>query len=339
MITTANKLNLSFRPVTLDDAEAATDLFNACSIDLIGQPDSQAALVRGEWQTPGFDLATDTRVAHTPDGSLVGYAEVWDGQAQATRVFTWACVHPDYRGRGLGTALRQWAEERAHRSVAKAPEGTRVVMLGMALGVDDEGQAILKAQGMEITRYYWRMVIDFDGEPPAPDLPDGIDIRPVGEDETRALYAAIRDSFKDHYGYVDEPFEVAYERWIHFNESDPACDRSLWFVAVEGSEIAGVSVCVPTTTEDPQMGWISTLGVRRPWRRRGLGLALLRYSLRALHGRGLKRAGLAVDAESLTGATRLYEKAGMRVERETLVFEKELRPGVDLSTQSIDAGA
>jgi hypothetical protein len=48
------------------------------------------------------------------------------------------------------------------------------------------------------------------------------------------------------------------------------------------------------------------------------------------------RIGLGVDADSLTGATRLYEKAGMRVERRYELWEKELRPGIESATQSLN---
>lgn len=81
------------------------------------------------------------------------------------------------------------------------------------------------------------------------------------------------------------------------------------------------------------MGWVHQLGVRRPWRQRGLGLALLQQSFAALHQRGRLRVGLGVDADSLTGATRLYEKAGMKVVRQYDTYEKELRPGHSISRQ------
>jgi ribosomal protein S18 acetylase RimI-like enzyme len=77
--------------------------------------------------------------------------------------------------------------------------------------------------------------------------------------------------------------------------------------------------------------------VLRPWRRRGLGLALLRHSFQEFFRRGRRKVGLGVDASSLTGATRLYEKAGMRSDEhhKSARFEKELRPGIDLSTKSV----
>ncbi|MCK4450237.1 MAG: GNAT family N-acetyltransferase [Anaerolineae bacterium] len=105
---------------------------------------------------------------------------------------------------------------------------------------------------------------------------------------------------------------------------------------MDGEEITGMSLCCPKTAEDPGMGWVDSLGVRRPWRRRGLALALLHHSFGEFYRRGKRKVSLEVDAQSLTGATRLYEKAGMHVDRQYVMYEKELRPGRDLSTQFVD---
>jgi ribosomal protein S18 acetylase RimI-like enzyme len=90
------------------------------------------------------------------------------------------------------------------------------------------------------------------------------------------------------------------------------------------------------TAEDPDMAWVNTLGVRRAWRNRGLGQALLLHSFGEFYRRGKRKAGLGVDATNLTGATRLYEKVGMRVYREFIQYEKVLRDGNELSTQEIE---
>jgi len=87
--------------------------------------------------------------------------------------------------------------------------------------------------------------------------------------------------------------------------------------------------------EDADLGYVHTLGVLRPWRRRGIALALLHHAFGELQRRGKKRVGLGVDAASLTGATRLYERAGMRPVRQSDLYEKELRPGRDLTTQGL----
>jgi mycothiol synthase len=80
---------------------------------------------------------------------------------------------------------------------------------------------------------------------------------------------------------------------------------------------------------------VNELGVRRAWRKRGLGSALLKHAFVAFHADGKKRAGLGVDASSLTGALKLYEGAGMRIQRQFNMYEKEMRPGRELAVESL----
>jgi ribosomal protein S18 acetylase RimI-like enzyme len=89
------------------------------------------------------------------------------------------------------------------------------------------------------------------------------------------------------------------------------------------AQIAGYSLCRYRMGH----GWVGLLGVRRAWRKRGLGEALLLHSFGEFYKRGMTTVGLGVDAESPTGATRLYKKAGMQVAAEFVIYEKELRPG------------
>ena len=326
------------RPATLDDLEATVAMFNASSRALIGADEFDVENYRNEWQMPGLNLETDIQVVAAPDGPIVGCIEVWDLSDPHVRVNVWGRVHPEHQGRGIGSAMVHWAEKRARQALLKAPEGTRVVMTSGVISADTAADDLFGQAGFSLIRHGWRMRIDMDAPPPAPEWPAGITVRTlvVGQDE-RATVQAVRDSFRDHWGYVERPFEDDLNLWTHFMNNDKDFDPSLWFLAMDGDEIAGVSLCWPKTPEDPDMGWVGTLGVLRPWRRKGLGLALLRHSFSEFYRRGKRKVGLGVDASSLTGATRLYERAGMHVYRQYNTYEKELRPGIDLSTQSVEA--
>ena len=81
---------------------------------------------------------------------------------------------------------------------------------------------------------------------------------------------------------------------------------------------------------------MNSLAIRRQWRRRGIGLAFLYHAFGEFYRREIHNVYLGVDAQSLTGATRLYERAGMHVVRQYNTYEKELRAGRELSTQSVD---
>jgi mycothiol synthase len=328
--------NYIYRPACMEDVEAATDLFNVCSMEEIGAAQFVVEDNRSWWESPGFNLETDTHAVVTPDGALIGYADIWDAEPHV-RLHGWARVHPDYRHNGVGAHLAQWLEARARESIPKAPEGTRVVLLQETLAHDEIAQTLLRGQGYQLVRYFFRMVIDLDVVPPEPLVLEGITIRPfIRGQEERAVIQAMQEIFKDHWGWVEHPFEEEYERWMHWIDTDPDYDPSLWFIAVDGDQIAGMSLCSPKITEDPDMGWVGTLGVLRPWRRRGLALALLRHTFGEFYRRGKARVGLGVDASNLTGALRLYEKAGMHPVRQFANFEKELRPGIDLSTQTLE---
>jgi len=328
------------RPATLADLEAAVALFNACSRELIGVENKYNAKDTSmEWREPGFDLERDTRLVIGPGGQLVAYIEVWNPDEPYILPICWGRVYPAVTGLGIGTHLLQWAEERARANIPKAPPTARVALRTFTLSDAREAAALFQKAGFKHIRYFFRMVTDLAGVPLSPEWPGGISVRTfqAGEDD-RAVVRAARDSFQDHWGYFEHSFEEELARWQHRIHTDPDFDATLWFLAMDDGQVAGVSLCRPKVSDDPDMGWVQTLGVRRPWRKQGLGLALLRHSFSEFSHRGMRRVGLAVDAQNLTGALRLYEKAGMRSDpsRQFSLYEKELRPGVDLTVEYLN---
>jgi len=172
----------------------------------------------------------------------------------------------------------------------------------------------------------FRSQIDLDAPPPAIRFPDGIELRPFVKDEhAQAVLDAQNESFRDHWGSHTN----SLEEWTlrKFGRAD--FDPTLWMIAwdVRSAQIAGFS----QNRYRMGIGWIGTLGVRRLWRKRGLGEALLLHSFAEFYRRGTKTIGLGVDAQNPTGATRLYQKAGMHAASEFLTYEKELRAGRDVN--------
>jgi mycothiol synthase len=323
------------RPATLDDLPGALALSNACSQEIMGKDEFDMEDYRNAWSDPTHDLAADTRIAQTPDGTIVGCMELWN-TAPYVGCWIWGCVHPEFRGQGIGTALMDWAEQRARVALDRAPTGTRIV-LDAAVGSGHQPTIeLLSERGFHAVRHGLTMTRELAGDLPAPVWPAGITVRTMRPGEELAVYRAKNETFRDHWGHVESPEQQGFALWQHRRLHDSNYDPSLWFLAIDGTEIAGFALCQLKTSEDPAMGWVNSLGVRRPWRRQGLAEALLYHSFGELRRRGQASVGLGVDASSLTGATRLYQKAGMRAIRQTIFFEKELRPGTDLATQPIE---
>jgi GNAT superfamily N-acetyltransferase len=325
------------RPATMKDIEEAVELFNLCSMYMIGKTEVTVSDVRTEWLLPDFKLDSATRVVLTQEGALIGYIEVWDIAERPVDIWVWGRVHPDYEGQGIGSDLMDWAEQRARQALVRVPDDIRVVMRSGTYSDYAPGHELISDRGMKPIRHFYTMAIELTEQPPEPVWPAGISIRPMnGLEEARDVVWAVDDAFRDHWGYVEQPFEKEYEQWLHFMKHEEHFDPDLWYLAMDGDEIAAVSLCMPQSSEDEDMGWVRVLGVRRPWRRKGLGLALLHYSFAEFFRAGKARVGLGVDATSLTGATRLYERAGMRPIRQFDTYESELRPGRDISLQELD---
>jgi ribosomal protein S18 acetylase RimI-like enzyme len=221
----------------------------------------------------------------------------------------WAFVSEDAKGRGFGATLLDRAEE-ASRAAAK-----RSVHAG-AYAEDRDAAALLTARGYRDVRHYFGMVIEL-AEAPVPDFPPGIRGDSIGYDEARAFKDALDEAFVDEWGW--EPVE--FDEWKRLRLDAPETDLGLWFVARDGAEIAAAARCEGGRWGG---GFVGAIGVRPKWRRRGLGLALLHYAFAEFHRRGERTVRLGVDAENPTGATRLYERAGMRVEAEDIVYELAL---------------
>lgn len=315
--------NLRLRSLRWDDAEAVAQLiYDACAADgdtiVAVSPDE----LRHEWQDPEFNLEHDTFAVETPEGRIVGYDEILNSYGYAILEMN-GNVHPDFKGRGIGTALLHAVEKRAREIMKLAEPDIRVVIKTTINKNDTAGITLHQNEGYLPTRYHWRMQIDLHDSPMKPILPEGIELRSFikGEHDV-AVWQAQNESFRDHPG----SHEVTLDEWQRARFDDPEFDSSLWAIAWAGDEVAGFSL----NRHRMGIGWIRTLGVRRPWRKRGLGKALLLHSFGKYYQRGTRSVGLGVNAHNPTGATRLYQKVGMYPASEHVTYEKELRAGRDV---------
>ncbi len=324
------------RPATKDDIEAFYEVFTEYWEKLTGIAKFTLESFQRIFSTPGFDSESSTLLVLSPEKEVVASGLVIDLGSPPIHPNFFGCVRSGYEGQGLGSYLLQWGEKRAMQAIDRCPDNARVSMHVQTSPSHPPTINLLEKSGLSTIRYSWFMMKDLADAPPEPVWPNGVNITSYKEfTDLEAILRANDEAFEDHWGYIDRSGDKErIERIRHSHENDENFDSSLWILAMDGDEITGFALCSTHLGPDKETGVVDVLGVRRPWRRQGLGLALLHYAFGEFLQRGYKRVGLGVDSENLSGATRLYEKAGMQVAREFALYEKELRPGEELSKQS-----
>jgi mycothiol synthase len=291
-------VSLEFRPARNEDAAAVARLCNTFDRVFSDDPEltSQEDILRWLRRECEAALVLD-------DGELVGVAYVrrrgarWDGDGY---------VHPDAFGRGVGTAITEWIEERAR---AHGSAETRIATLAQ----DERAACLLRTRGFAPVRTFFRMMIELDEQPSPPGWPCGYVVATLRPGEERDLYEVLEDAFLDHWDHNARTYDEwqATEKIVH----------DLCFLVRSGDELAAGALC---TIDDFGLGRVHILGTRRDHRRRGVGEALLGQSFHTLYARGARKVALGVDAENPTGATRLYERVGMRVSSRIDLYAKNL---------------
>jgi ribosomal protein S18 acetylase RimI-like enzyme len=272
------------RALREDDADAVARLFReaygaARPID--------AGEVR-QWLSSGLVAGDDACVLEL-DGQVVGYGDLSFAEY----------VELDVAAPGHWDVFLDWAEARTRDSSC--------TMLRAGFPVGHELEHVLVARGYRYWRSSLHMYIEL-GERPEAAIREGFELRTYSDADHDALIAAVNEAFARDPAFrrLTPPFfRTAY---LDFRGFDP----DLWFLAWDGDQLAGLVLAAPEYEGDAALGWIRLLAVREPWRGRGLGSGLLRLGFAALYDRGLRRVGLGVDAENVTGAVRLYERAGMQ---------------------------
>ena len=279
------------------DAEAVAALFaDRRSVD--------AQEVQSWFANPTFDIANDFRVLERA-GSIVGYADV---HREADRLSVdWTASDAD-----ASDALLDWIEERARVA------GIDRLVAHEWPNSEDLG-AILRARGFKPFRVSVEMQVPLDSATPEPVWPDGVEVRTVRSVEQRDVHALLEEAFADVHDFRPTPFEEWTAWWGGGRKR-----LDLWFAAEAGGELAGLALCDHERAGTPRLGWVESLAVRRRWRRRGLGKALLLHSFREFARLGRTAAGLSVQADNPTGAVRLYESVGMRPVSRRTIYEKRL---------------
>ncbi|AUG76559.1 acetyltransferase [Kitasatospora sp. MMS16-BH015] len=292
------------RPATPADAPAIHRLVAAGEQQLFGLAETGPDRIAAELALPGLDPALDTRLALDAAGEPVGWA--WVRGRRST-----VDVHPAHRGRGLGGALLDWAEERAREAGTDRLSQT-------VPDADRAGVGLLRARGYEPFVTEWQLAIELAAEPPEPEPLPGVTVRPFRAGDERAAYLLTEDAFDDW-----QQRRKSYPEWAALSVERDTFAPALSPLAFAGGELVGVVLAL--ATPGSAEGYVERVAVRKDHRHRGIARLLLREAFRASYRRGHRSCTLWTHSE--TGALGLYESVGMTVRRSSAVYGRPLAGG------------
>ena len=317
---------LAFRAVRRDDAAAMARIANRCN-EADGLDERLSAREIAGWLlkgTPKYDPAVDLLIATVDDRPVAFTWLNWVVTSDGIREFrVGGWVDPDWVRRGIGGALLDWTERRA-AELAREQNGSEPTVLGTWAGEKRVAKRVMiERAGYRPVRWFFDMIREPRDEVELPPMPDGLEIRPVTPEHYRAVWDADVEAFRDHWGGFDDSDE-SYRNFLE----DPNFNADLFVVAWDGDQVAGAVINAISVDENQAMhrqrGWLESVFVRRPWRRRGLAAALVARSLVLLRAAGMTEAMLGVDADNPSGALHLYENAGFVVHHRGVAYHKPL---------------
>jgi mycothiol synthase len=273
------------------DAEAVASLFTRCFGDAraIDAEEIRSWLGNAEFE-PDWLRVLDER------GEIVGYGDVWPEERELAL---------DVAAPGRWGVFFDWAEAAARER--------GIPRVRLSPPAEHELVAVCRDRGYAYRRSSFTMEIELAEPSPAPAYPEGLRLTTYRDADQERLISTLNGAFGDDPFWHDVTPSNFREFYLRARGFDPA----LWHLAWGGDELAGFVLGFDQHGADDSLGWVGTLGVRAPWRRRGLGEALLLTAFRSLFERGLRRVGLGVDAQNVTGALRLYERVGMHKTQQT----------------------
>lgn len=319
--------NIVWRPLTAADAAALARLHIAWEEELDLPFRSTEEELTHELADPDLDLARDTRVAVTPDGSFV--ASAWISytlrQGPKHRAFVMTTALADHAGLELDAI--KWAEDQTRVRFAELDDDLPRVVRSFAEAAAVDQIRRYESLGFVVARHFVDMERSLAVPVAPPTLPAGVELVAWDDRWKRSAYEAQVASFVDHWGSLPP----SWDRWLHGLEW-PGVRLDLSHLAVADGEV----VALASNGVYPQdwklrnrsEGWIETLGTRREWRKRGLASALITASFQSFAAEGLDYACIGVDSANPTGAFHLYEALGFSEYHRSVSVMKEISPPV-----------
>lgn len=299
-------------------------LINTCKVaDDVERSANVEDVARTYRHLENSDPQTDMLIAEV-EGQVIAYGRIyWDDLLDGSRLYhPFGYLHPEWRHKGIGSAMWEAGEKRILQIAASHPPEVPKFMQVEPMDSEKDLVALLKERGFQPARYETYMVRDLNESFPDTPMAKGLDVRPVRPEHIRPIFDASNEAFRDHWGVRD----MTDEEFLSEQES-PLFHPELWKVGWDGNEIAGVVHNFVDENENLEYhrkrGYTEGICVRRPWRKRGLARSLIVQSMKMFKEMGMTETALSVDSQNISGAFRLYESVGYRKVKQQVIYRKK----------------
>ena len=291
------------------DLEAIASLLNASKSAMTFDQWPSVPEMLMQFDDPSVDETCDLRLWETRAGELVAVAGLMIPAAESFNRILWFEVLPNAKSENLETQILDWGAERM-RDFAKERGVGSISMLCPTHEENNDRINLLENSGFQIERYFLAMERSLSEPIPEPQLPEGFRLRSPREEDAETWVETFNQIFIEHWNHWD----LTVEAFKH-KLNDPTYRSDLSLVAIAPDDtMAALCDChiFEKDGAEGDRGWVTILGTKGDFRKRGLGRGILLAALQNFQAEGLDTVILYVDAENLSGATRLYESVGFR---------------------------
>lgn len=250
---------------------------------------------------------------------------------QAHWMHTHGGVHPDYRGRGLGTDMLRWQQRLAPVIHERHFPEARLELSVSAMAGNTEALELFVNEGFTPERFFFEMHRPQDLPVQDRPVPEGLTIETLGADMRKPLRLVQNEVFADH--WRGTPFiEEEWDQWLGQEKVQP--QLSFLLRDAENSAVAGYLISSFSEAQFADTGvrdiHFNLIGTARPYRGRGVASALIAHAVRESRKEGYQTASLGVDGQNPTGALGVYERNGFECKAKSVLYNKilsEPKPG------------
>jgi GNAT superfamily N-acetyltransferase len=272
----------------------------------------------------------EPEVRHNPDmllaqigDQIIGYNHVYWRWTEITNTRVYlhlGYLLPEWRGKGIGSALLRWSQERIQALIREDGHEGSVTFATNVSSTEKEADRLIQQAGYTAVKRLSDMMLSPLKIYPIKSLPVEVNLQDLQPTHYHEIYRAWKDAFAATWTTTVES-EEDYQGFLDDNINVPSFDPSLCRVAWVQNQVVGFVFARIRVG----VGLILEVAVRKTWQRKGIARVLMMQVLNELHAREVPQVRLFTDAGDEHGARSLYEQLGFREVKQHIFYRKPIQ--------------